>query len=102
LMARVDAPVDVPAELGPLRRVLERAGRPSSSERPDAGEFALGLLAASEELPRPEPLPLAGATTGATDVTILDHDPTQLPSRRTSGATTESDRTLPPAPVPTS
>ena len=82
LMARVDTPVEVSAELGPLRRVLERAGRPDPAERPDAGEFALGLLAASEELSRPEALPLAGATTGAGDITIVDHDPTQLPPVR--------------------
>ena len=84
LMARVDTPVEVSAELGPLRRVLERAGRPDPAERPDAGEFALGLLAASEELSRPEPLPLAGATSGAGDITIVDHDPTQLPPVRGS------------------
>jgi serine/threonine-protein kinase len=82
LMARVDTPVEVSAELGPLRRVLERAGRPDPAERPDAGEFALGLLAASEELARPEPLPLAGATAGAGDITIVDRDPTQLPPVR--------------------
>ena len=79
LMARVDTPVDVPAELGPLRRVLARAGRPDPDERPDAGEFVVGLLAAAEELSRPEPLPLVGATAGGSDVTVVDRDPTQLP-----------------------
>ena len=79
LMARVDTPVDVPTELGPLRRVLARAGRPDPSERPEAGEFVVGLLAAAEELPKPEPLPLAGATSSATDVTVVDRDPPQLP-----------------------
>ena len=79
LMARVDTPVDVPNELGPLRRVLARAGRPDPSERPEAGEFVVGLLAAAEELPKPEPLPLAGATSSAADVTVVDRDPTQLP-----------------------
>ncbi|MEY2452121.1 MAG: eukaryotic-like serine/threonine-protein kinase [Acidimicrobiaceae bacterium] len=95
LMARVDTPVEVPPELGPLRRVLERAGRTDPSERPDAGEFALGLLAASEELPRPEPLTLAGATT-AGDITIVDHDPTQLPPVRTGEPAFASG--APPAP----
>src|SRR3954464_14780487 len=91
LMARVDTPVEVSTELGPLRRVLERAGRPDPAERPDAGEFALGLLAASEELARPEPLPLAGATSGAGDITIVDHDPTQLPPLRTGLSTSVTD-----------
>ncbi|HMC69536.1 MAG TPA: PASTA domain-containing protein, partial [Mycobacteriales bacterium] len=79
LMARVDTPVDVPAELGPLRGVLARAGRLDPGERPDAGEFVVGLLAAAEELPKPERLPLAGATSGSNDVTVIDRDPTQLP-----------------------
>jgi beta-lactam-binding protein with PASTA domain/tRNA A-37 threonylcarbamoyl transferase component Bud32 len=79
LMARVDHPVEVPPELGPLRGVLARAGRPDPAERPDAGEFAVGLLAAAEELERPEPLPLAGATATVGDVTVVDRDPTQLP-----------------------
>jgi serine/threonine-protein kinase len=100
LMARVDTPVDVPPELGPLRRVLERAGRPDPAERPDAGEFALGLLAASEELARPEPLTLAGATSSGGDVTIVDHDPTQLPPVRTSEPAFASGAPpAPPAPV---
>ena len=31
-------------------------------ERPDAGEFIIGLMAAAEECPRPAPLPLVGAS----------------------------------------
>src|SRR3954468_1685654 len=84
LMARVDTPVDVPAELGPLRGVLGRAGRPDPDERPDAGEFVVGLLAAAEELDRPAPLPLAGATTATSDITVVDRDPTQLPPATTT------------------
>jgi serine/threonine-protein kinase len=99
LMARVETPVDVPAELGPLRGVLGRAGRPDPDERPDAGEFVVGLLAAAEDLPRPDALPLVGATAGATDVTIVDRDPTQLPP--TSGAAPVFADTPPPAPVAT-
>jgi eukaryotic-like serine/threonine-protein kinase len=100
LMARVDTPVEVPPELGPLRRVLERAGRPDPSERPDAGEFALRLLAASEELPRPEPLPLAGATANANDITIVDRDPTQLPPPRAAAADVATDAPPPPSAPP--
>jgi serine/threonine-protein kinase len=62
LMARIDTPVEVPAALGPLRRALTRAGLPDADERPDAGDFGVALMAAAEELPRPAPLPLVGAT----------------------------------------
>src|SRR5204863_3466737 len=89
LMARVDTPVDVPAELGPLRRVLAHAGRADPAERPDAGEFVVGVLAAAEELDRPEPLPLAGATANAGDITVVDRDPTQLPAPSTGSAAVE-------------
>ena len=60
-MARIDQHVPVPKEMGPLRRVLERAGHPDPEERPDAGDFIIGLMAAAEECARPEPLPLVGA-----------------------------------------
>jgi serine/threonine-protein kinase len=61
LIARIDQHVPVPKEMGPLRRVLERAGHPDPDERPDAGEFIIGLMAAAEECARPTPLPLVGA-----------------------------------------
>jgi serine/threonine-protein kinase len=79
LMARVDKPVDVPAAMGPLRKVLERAGRPDPANRPDAGELAVGLMAAAEDLPKPARLPLAGATVELGDLAIVDRDPTLLP-----------------------
>jgi serine/threonine-protein kinase len=82
LMARVDKPVEVGPELGPLRRILERAGRPDPDDRPDAGELAIGLLAAAEDLAKPEPLPLAGAIAPGADASIIDRDPTQLPPNR--------------------
>src|SRR4051812_23599879 len=82
LMARVDKSVEVPAALGPLRRILERAGRPDPADRPDAGELAIGLLAAAEDLAKPEPLPLAGAIAPGADAVIDDRDPTQLPPGR--------------------
>ncbi|MCU1453668.1 MAG: hypothetical protein JWN46_1814, partial [Acidimicrobiales bacterium] len=61
LMARLDRPLPVPDELGPLQRVLERAGRADPAERIDARTLAGGLLAAARALPRPVALPLAGA-----------------------------------------
>jgi serine/threonine-protein kinase len=91
LMGRVDTPVDVPESLGPLRAVLERAGRPNAAERPDAGELAIRLLAASEQLDRPEPLPLIGATATLGDVSVIDRDLTQLPPPRTEDVATASE-----------
>ena len=90
LMARVDKPVEVPEALGPLRGVLARAGRPDPADRPDAGEFVVGLLAAAEDLDRPAPLPLAGATTDPSDITVVDRDPTLLPPPTTTEPQTES------------
>jgi serine/threonine protein kinase/beta-lactam-binding protein with PASTA domain len=61
LMARVGKPVEVPDALGPLQKPLTRAGLPDAADRPDAGELAIALMATAEDLPRPEPLPLASA-----------------------------------------
>ena len=61
LMARVGKPVEVPDALGLLQKPLRRAGLPDAADRPDAGELAIALMASAELLPRPEPLPLAGA-----------------------------------------
>ena len=61
LMARVDKEVELDDSFGPLRPVLERACRPQASDRPDAGALAVALMATAEHLPRPTPLPLAGA-----------------------------------------
>ena len=59
LMARVGKPVEVPDALGPLQKPLARAGLPDPSDRPDAGELAIALMASAEDLPRPAPLPLS-------------------------------------------
>jgi serine/threonine-protein kinase len=75
LMARVDKPLVVPESLGPLRRVLERAGVADPEERIDARTLATGLLRAAKELSRPAPLPLAGALASSRDL-IHDADPT--------------------------
>lgn len=61
LMARVDRVVEVDERFGSLRGPVERATRIDPGERPDAGELHVALMAAAEGLPRPEPLPLAGA-----------------------------------------
>ena len=72
LMARIDRDLEVPEALGPLRPAVERAGRLSAEERPDAEELGILLLAASERMNAPAPLPLVGALEegragGATD-----------------------------------
>jgi eukaryotic-like serine/threonine-protein kinase len=59
LMARIDRPIEVPVELGPLVPVLAAAGAPDPVDRIDAGELARQLDAAAADLPRPAPLPLA-------------------------------------------
>ena len=59
LMARVDAPVSAPAEVGALAPVIEAAGKPTPGERPDAADFARQLEAASRTLPDPDPIALA-------------------------------------------
>ena len=55
-----DGDLELGAEFGALRSVLERAGRREPDERPDAEELEIALMAAAEDLPRPEPLPLVG------------------------------------------
>lgn len=84
LMARVDKDLEVPAELGPLRAALERAGRLHADDRPDAEELGILLLAASERMPAPDPLPLVGA--------LAEAD-------RAGGETSESDRTMTLLPI---
>jgi serine/threonine protein kinase/beta-lactam-binding protein with PASTA domain len=58
LALRTQGDLELGPELGGLRSVLERAGRLDPDERPEAAEFEIGLMAAAEELERPEPLPL--------------------------------------------
>ncbi len=73
LMARVGKAVVVPEALGPLRGPLERAGLPEPAERPDAGALAIALMASAEDLPRPEPLPIA-TSPAVVDLTAPEGD----------------------------
>ncbi|HVW33816.1 MAG TPA: PASTA domain-containing protein [Acidimicrobiia bacterium] len=74
LLARVERPLEVPAELGVLRPVLERAGAADPAERfPDARAFAAALSDAAAGLPAPDPIPLPGV--GAID---FDPHPTEI------------------------
>ena len=92
LMARVDRDLEVPEPVGGLRPAIERAGRLRPEERPDAEELAILLLAASERMDAPAPLPLVGAleegragTDGRdltrTDIVALPLDETRFDER---------------------
>ena len=61
LMARVDRPIPVPPEMGPLAPALRAAGAAEPADRPDAAGFATMLMAAGTLGPV-APLPLAGVT----------------------------------------
>jgi serine/threonine-protein kinase len=108
LMARCEHDLEVPEEMGRLRRILARAGRLDPTERIDASELELALLTAAEEMDRPEPLPLAGAldpedeakaleviteradaqavtsaATGSSAIAVTDHEPDAHPDELT-------------------
>jgi eukaryotic-like serine/threonine-protein kinase len=93
LMARVDKPVPVADELGPLQSVLVGAGHPDPEERIDARTLAKGFLRAARELSRPGPLPLAGAL-AAGAAQGLDPDPT-VHAPGPLGSTAGADRDEP-------
>ncbi|MGI8810127.1 MAG: protein kinase domain-containing protein [Acidimicrobiales bacterium] len=79
LVGRLDTPLEAPPELGPLGPVVARAGRPDPKERLDAMSFAAALQAVAPELPKPEPLALAGpATFDLNHLAALEGDPTDL------------------------
>ncbi len=70
LALRTQQPITAPIEWGPLRAVIERAGRVEPDERyPTAASMAAALRDASDALGRPEPLRLAGLHGGP------GHDP---------------------------
>ncbi len=71
LMARIDALLPVPESLGPLRSVVERAGRPDPTERFDASALGRALAGTAERLPRPAPLPLVKPSPSNSDLLDL-------------------------------
>ncbi|MFK8023735.1 MAG: PASTA domain-containing protein [Ilumatobacter sp.] len=76
LSGRVDKLMPVSADLGPLASVLERAGRPESSDRFTAAEFGRALVQAAPKLPKPDPIPVLSS--GMFDTTAMRRptDPT--------------------------
>ena len=84
LMARVGKPLEVPEPLGALAAPLAEAGAPDPDERLDGRALAAALTRVATELPRPAPVPLAGAV----DLDLAeDPHPTELPG---SGPVTPS------------
>ena len=73
--------LELDQDFGALRSVLERAGRREPEERPDAEELEIALMAAAEDLPRPEPLPLVGTglLAGAGPVVTSRADQVEVP-----------------------
>jgi serine/threonine-protein kinase len=101
LMARVERPLTVSDQAGPLKPVLEAAGAIDPAARLDAAAFALALERAGDRLPPPAPLPLAPRTDGA----AFERDevsPTELPGRPQLFDGAESEPALEAAPSPPS
>src|SRR5918995_1602407 len=65
LMARLEPPIGVPDELGPLQAVVQAAGTLDPAERCDAAALGRALVAAAQALPRPQPIPLTGPSATA-------------------------------------
>jgi serine/threonine-protein kinase len=65
---RAQEDVEIPMSFGRLRGPLLRATARDREERSDAGELEIGLLAAGDDMPRPDPLPLV-PTMGADEHT---------------------------------
>jgi eukaryotic-like serine/threonine-protein kinase len=78
LQARTHADLEVPESLGALRPAIERAGRLDPDDRADAEELGIALLAASERLTAPAPLPLVGALTEAGGEAETDDERTRI------------------------
>lgn len=69
----------VNADFGALAQVLERAGRPTASERFSPREFGQALVQSAENLARPTPIDVVG--TGLFDVEVAITDPSQPVTR---------------------
>lgn len=77
LMARVNAEVDVPSEMGALAPIIAAATKTDPTERIDAAEFAEQLNDVARELPTPEKIGLVGTRVGEVSV-VADRDQTMM------------------------
>jgi serine/threonine-protein kinase len=94
LMARLEHPLVVPDEMGPLATVLAQAGGLDPGERPDAADFGAGLIASAEQLARPAPLPLARPSINGVAAGAVDQRDSTLVAAGIAGAdTAERDAT---------
>jgi beta-lactam-binding protein with PASTA domain/tRNA A-37 threonylcarbamoyl transferase component Bud32 len=101
LMARLDRSLPVPDELGPLRPLLEDAGRLEHDQRLDAAGLGRALVAAAEQLPRPAPLPLVGVSPAGPAAPADGRDATMMAGAAGPGAngtTVVQQPTGPPGP----
>lgn len=99
LMARVDRPVPVPAELGPLRPSLMLAGATRAVDRPDAEQFSALLRAAGDCGPLTA-LSLTGiAVADAGSGTTRDATDIFIPESALTGHGPDDDITIIAAPV---
>jgi serine/threonine-protein kinase len=64
LMERAETAANLDAALGDLLSPLERCGRVDPTQRLEAEELTIALLAAAESMPRPQPMPLVGIGNG--------------------------------------
>jgi serine/threonine-protein kinase len=96
IMSRLERPLEVPPELGPLAPILARAGQPDPARRPDAMALGTAIHALTATLPAPAPLPLAGPAVFDEAEIALDPDPTEMGV----AASTEPTVVDRPAPAP--
>src|SRR5439155_17439632 len=75
---RLERPLDVPPELGPLAPILSRAGQTDPNLRPDAMALGAAFHNLSGTLPSPEPLTLAVAAVFDDTEAVMDRDPTEV------------------------
>ena len=99
LMARVAEPVPVSDRLEVLQPILQAAGAVEPEDRPDAARLSSMLIKVSEQLDRPERLPLAGAIVLADTAVEIDRDPTMLPEPSPGGTVFPDEAPVPPAEI---
>jgi len=105
LMGRLEQPIPVAPELGPLGPIVARAGRPDAAERLDAMALGAALQASANDLPAPGPLPLAGIAALDDTLARLDADPTELglpaqPSATVGDGAGDTTLAIPVPPLP--
>jgi beta-lactam-binding protein with PASTA domain/tRNA A-37 threonylcarbamoyl transferase component Bud32 len=93
ILSRLDRPLEVSEELGPMGPVLARAGQPDPAKRPDAMAFGAALQTIAQKLPAPEKLPLPGPAVFDETQVVIDRDPTEV------GPSASGDPTVPDAAV---